>query len=145
MLYLQDMYALSVQSGPEQGQALHVCSLKRLSCEKDQKYEWTNEQKRPTCCFVTGRSAPVCRVIGQVSIRIAVRSIKTSCSVSGQLHSIDCSFLQPAPQLAKRFSESLADSARRQRACSGLTEDGLRQTALILQTIVDPYSASHLL
>jgi len=31
------MYVLSVQSALEQGQALHVCSLKRLSCEEDQK------------------------------------------------------------------------------------------------------------
>lgn len=45
--YLQDMYVLSVQSALEQGQALHVCSLKRLSCKEDQKYK-TDEQSRPT-------------------------------------------------------------------------------------------------
>ena len=66
--YLQDMYVLFVQQAPEQGQALQVCSLKELPCEKDQKYNWTeSKQGRPDVsspealapAALSARSAPV--------------------------------------------------------------------------------------
>lgn len=68
LTYLQDMYVLSVQQAPEQGQALQVYSLKELPCGKDQKYKWTeSKQGRPDVsspealvpAALSARSAPV--------------------------------------------------------------------------------------